>query len=119
MAKTDEFKTIFGQHLKNLRKARNLTQAQLAEKVSVEPKHISCIENGQSFPSGDLIARLASAFNFHCYELFLFEQKPSVNELKKEILSIIDTTTDENVEKIYLYAKFVTSEKNLDCDVKN
>ena len=109
MTKSSELRVIFGENLKNLRKARKLTQAQLAEKSTVEPKHISCIENGLSFPSGDLIARLADALGLHPYELFLFEAKPSATELKTAIIEILNTTSDKNIEKIYLYTKFLVS----------
>ena len=109
MTKSSELRVIFGEHLKNLRKAHKLTQAQLAEMSAVEPKHISCIENGLSFPSGDLIARLADALELHPYELFLFEEKPSVLELKNSIIEILNSTSDENIEKIYLYSKFIVS----------
>ena len=64
-------KELFGQNLKKLRKTKKMTQAYLAEKVDVEPKHISCIENGLAFPSALLIEKFANVFNVETYELFL------------------------------------------------
>ena len=42
-------KNLFGRKIKEYRKKRNLTQAQLAELVNVDDKHISCIESGKNF----------------------------------------------------------------------
>lgn len=48
-------KILFGKKIKEYRKKKKLTQAQLAEFVNVDDKHISCIESGKNFPSPDLI----------------------------------------------------------------
>ncbi|CCY25038.1 helix-turn-helix domain protein [Brachyspira sp. CAG:484] len=109
MSKSYKLRYLFAEKIKKLRTERKLTQAQLAEKVSVEPKHISCIENGLSFPSVDLIARLAKAFEMPPYELFLFEAKPECNVLKNEIIKILNNASENQIEKIYLYTKFVTT----------
>jgi len=44
---------LFGRRLKILRKARNLNQAELAEKVGIETKYLSNIETGRRSPSFD------------------------------------------------------------------
>lgn len=46
------------------------TQAQLAERVGVEPESISRIETGARMPSLDLIALVAAALEVDLYELF-------------------------------------------------
>ena len=109
MQKNYELRQNFGELVKKIRIARKLTQAKLAEIVDVEAKHISCIENGLSFPSADLLARLADAFDMQVYELFLFSKKPNILELKEELNKIINNANDNEVEKIYLYSKFVTA----------
>ena len=109
MTKSYELRYLFAEKIKKMRLERKLTQAQLAEKVSVEPKHISCIENGLSFPSVDLLARFAAAFEMHPYELFLFEAKPDSETLKNEIIKILENAPESDIEKIYLYTKFVTA----------
>jgi len=102
-------KTLFGQRLKNLRKKRNLTQANVAEMVEVDAKHISCIESGKNFPSPDLLAKLAKAFKLHPKELFEFADFPTPVDLKKELIKMLDTATDEEIEKIFVYAKFISA----------
>ena len=46
----ENIKILFGKKIKELRKKRNYTQAQLAEIVNVDDKHISCIESGKISP---------------------------------------------------------------------
>lgn len=100
-------KELFGQNLKKLRKTKKMTQAYLAEKVDVEPKHISCIENGLAFPSALLIEKFANVFNVETYELFLGREKPSAEELKKEIIKIINNASASEIEQIYLFSVFM------------
>jgi transcriptional regulator with XRE-family HTH domain len=53
---------IFGQHLREARLSRGLTQEQLAERLGAgEKKHISAWENGHRDPTLSTIRRLASA----------------------------------------------------------
>ena len=65
-------KNLFGLKIKEYRKKKNLTQAQLAELVNVDDKHISCIESGKNFPSADLIERLATSLGVEPKDLFEF-----------------------------------------------
>lgn len=102
-------KELFGIRLKNLRKKRGLTQAQVAELANVDAKHISCIENAKTFPSASLISDLAKAFNIHPKELFEFENPPSTADLKNEIIKALDKASPEEIEKIYVFTKFITS----------
>lgn len=49
----------FAENLKNLRKAKNLTQSELAEKLFTSPQTISRWESGDGEPSLDLLISLA------------------------------------------------------------
>lgn len=55
--------TNFGQRLQDLRKAKNLTQEDLAHKVGVSGQAVSKWENNQSYPDITLIPDLASIFD--------------------------------------------------------
>ena len=63
-------KQLLGLRIKELRTKIKLTQAQLAEKVGIDPKHQSCIENGKNFPSADLLDKYVLEFNIEACELF-------------------------------------------------
>lgn len=59
-----------GKKIARQRKAVGLTQAQLAEKVDVQPETISRIETGSRSASLDLIANLSGALELGLHELF-------------------------------------------------
>ena len=52
-------KKDFGLRIKELRNKKRITQYQLAELVGIDPKHMSHIETGRSFPKADLIEKFA------------------------------------------------------------
>ena len=81
-------KILFGRKIKEYRKKKNLTQAQLAELVNVDDKHISCIESGKNFPSSDLIERLANSLSIEPKDLFEFYYLQDAAELKTDIISV-------------------------------
>jgi transcriptional regulator with XRE-family HTH domain len=51
----------FGKRLREVRVARGMTQAQLAENAGVTLSYITRLENGLSAPGIDLVAKLAAA----------------------------------------------------------
>ena len=83
---------ILGGNIKKLRKERNLTQEELAEKIGLTVKYISHLERALSFPSADTIDKIASAFDVPAYRLFFTEKAEAIprDVLKKELHKIID-----------------------------
>ena len=69
----------FGQKIRQLRKARTLSQRDLAGKVRVSFTYISKIENGHldfgDYPSEELILKLAKALEADTDELLLLAKK--------------------------------------------
>lgn len=83
-------KELFGKKIKECRKHKNYTQAQLAEMVNVDDKHISCIESGKNFPSADLIERLANALDVEPKDLFEFYYLENDKDLKASITDMLE-----------------------------
>ena len=54
---------IFGVHLRNLRKARKLTQKQLAEGIGASERGIQQYELGECKPTYDMLIALAYYFD--------------------------------------------------------
>jgi len=82
----------FGKFISELRKEKNMTQEQLAEKVGVTDKSISRWENGNTMPDITIIIELANIFNVTLPELLngrrmtkdeLLTQKETINNLIK------------------------------------
>ena len=101
--KQDDLKKIFAKNLKNKRKDKNFTQADLAEKIGLSPSFITEIENGRKAPSFSNIEKIASVLEtppwvfffeseytfkseFNSENLFSFELKNAVNNSIDEFL---------------------------------
>lgn len=69
----------FGERVRDLRKAKNLSQRELADIIGVNFTYLSKIENGKldfaSFPSEDTIRKLADALDADVDELLLMAKK--------------------------------------------
>lgn len=61
---------LIGTHLREIRRAAGLTQAELADRVDVSRQTINYIENGTFCPSTYLALRLARAFDVPVEHLF-------------------------------------------------
>ena len=56
-------KSNFGKKLQQIRKSKNLTQAQLAELAGIDDKHLSKIETGVYFPTYTTLNKILGALS--------------------------------------------------------
>jgi transcriptional regulator with XRE-family HTH domain len=63
-------KKMIGNRIKELRARKDLTQEQLAEKISINPKYLSSIERGQENPTLDVFIRIAKALDVDIEDIF-------------------------------------------------
>lgn len=96
-----DVKILLGRRIKEFRLSRNMTQAQLAELVNVEPKHISCIERGKNYPSAELLDRIATVFGVEHYKLYQFEHLQDPIDLQKETQNCINNLKYSDLQVIY------------------
>jgi transcriptional regulator with XRE-family HTH domain len=79
----------FGQRLRELRKALNLSQKALADRVGINFTYLSKIENERldfaQFPSEELIRKLAAALEADEGELMILAQKIP-EQIKKRVM---------------------------------
>lgn len=68
-----DFLIKLGASIKNVRTAKNWSQADLAYRVGMEKSNLSVIENGKSNPQVLTLAKLASAMDVTMAEIFDFE----------------------------------------------
>ncbi len=85
-------KELLGARIKEIRKARGLTQEQLAEMVDIEQKHVSRIESGKNYPTIDRLEKIAAALNVPLISFFDFlhlenddERVVNIEEMIKEL----------------------------------
>lgn len=86
-----------GQRIASQRKAVGLTQAQLAEKVDVQPETISRIETGKRAASVSLIAQISDNLELELHEMFRLQdgQSPKDGEIEKLVWFALRLSTSE------------------------
>ncbi|EGO8423955.1 MULTISPECIES: helix-turn-helix domain-containing protein [Enterococcus] len=80
----------FGKNIVKLRKNKNLSQEQLAEKVGLKKQSISNIERGNRYPTFETLDKIASVLEVSPIELFGTE---------KEIMTADVPTILEEIDK--------------------
>jgi transcriptional regulator with XRE-family HTH domain len=113
-----DFKTI-GLKIRERRKSLGITQEFIAERLDVNPSHISNIERGRANPSLTALVKIANilrcSVDFFLCEEYTYERKRKKNEsmddqiikklqycsekTKKQILQIIDILCADEKEK--------------------
>lgn len=80
-----------GQRIRKYRKASNLSQEQLAEKVGISVTHMSHIETGNTKLSLPVLVNIANALSVQT-DAIIYEN-PQVNKtsIKQELSEIIDS----------------------------
>ncbi len=104
-----------GALLQSLRKEKNLTQAELAEKLGVSNRSISRWENGMTMPDFDLLIELADFYGVGVREILDGERSDANMDTrhKEELLLVADYNNQEKkrmtrvVRWIFLYGLLV------------
>ncbi len=88
-----------GNSLKEIRKGRQLTQKELADKVGLSHSYISEIENSARRPSFDVIKQIADGLEIPFYYLLIKSlEKEDLNDVsKKEFLNQVNEILDESI----------------------
>jgi len=93
-----------GRNVKKLRKAKGITQEQLAEAIDVQRNFITSIETGKTFISCEVLVKLSNYFNVEPAFFFkstFIEETDKIKNLKKEILRLLSDCSQELIERIY------------------
>lgn len=94
----DQIKT--GEFLRTLRKEKNLTQEELAEKFGISNRSVSRWENGNNMPDLSLLVELADFYGVDIGELISGGRKEKVMdaETKEEIKAVAEYAENEKKE---------------------
>jgi DNA-binding XRE family transcriptional regulator len=92
---------IFAFNLKKNRQNSGLSQAKLAEKVSVSTHHIAMIEIGRNYPAMELVERIANVLNIEIHELFITPLSTPVEmeRLYQTVAKNIEQVVSDAIEK--------------------
>lgn len=89
-----KIKVLLGKRIREFRKARGITQEQLAEMLGIGTANISYIENGKFAPSIENFEKLVNIFDVEPYELYKFPSKETVEEIKGKLYKALDNDDD-------------------------
>ncbi len=94
-----------GNFISTLRKEKELTQAQLAEKLNVTDKAVSRWETGKGMPDSSLLVPLADILGITVSELLTGEKIPEETFVQKSENNLIDAV--QETEKVISQRNFV------------
>ena len=91
----------FGEHLRAMRKARGLSQNELAERADVNDKYLGEIERGDGNPSLEVLQRLAKALGIDLTTLIGDEVvRLGRGDLRAEVNRHVDALTDDQLRDL-------------------
>lgn len=93
-------KELLRARIKELRKAKRLSQDELSEKINIDPKHLSRIEVGKSYPSLDTLERIANALNVEIKDLFEFMHLSRTKDLINNVSKLLKEADEAKVRLI-------------------
>lgn len=93
--------------LRQLRKSKGITLAELADRAGSHVGNLSRIERGTAKPSLDLLYRLADALDFSLAEIFSAADKQSRDEKQVQLNSLFISLLDEDRELLVDFAKLL------------
>lgn len=80
-------KIKIGNQLKALRKSKNMTTQQLADKVSISQSYISRFENGRAIPDIEMLESILTALDTDLASFFSSE----LEEMPEDLIQLLDT----------------------------
>lgn len=101
-------KIQIGKRIRAARKAKGMTQAQLAEAVSMHEKHISKIEAGKFHPTYENMCKIFKVLNMELFTSSVCNNTPlEENKVKIEFLKIVNTSSDGELEFYLITLKVI------------
>lgn len=86
-----------GQRIRRYRKALNLSQEELAEKVGISTTHMSHIETGNTKLSLPVLVDLSNVLSVQTDAIIFGEKQENKTLLKSELSDIIDSCTTQEL----------------------
>lgn len=102
---------MLGEILQELRKDRGLTQAELAERLSISPLTISSYECGRSTPDDATKVRIAQIFGVSLDYFLGLIREPLPYDRKANIVHIPPDFTPQEIEEVETYVEYLAYRK--------
>ncbi|MDO5147672.1 MAG: helix-turn-helix transcriptional regulator [Eubacteriales bacterium] len=88
-----------GETIRSFRAANDMTQKELADKLSISPSTIGMYEQGRRVPDLDTISKIANVFNVTVGYLIGAEKSDEIDSKKDDSIQIDNSYTNEQREK--------------------
>lgn len=96
-----EILTVFGKRLRFLRRTKDMTQEQVAERAGLSLQSVGEIERGRGNPTLVNVERLSDALEVELTELFdLGDVKMTKEQAVQELLFLLEGATEEQVRAL-------------------
>ena len=100
---------LLGLRIKEVRNRNKVSQASLAERVGIDPKHLSRIEVGKSSPSMKTLGKLSDELDVEIKELFEFHHlNPNPEDIMKDIHTLLEKAGPEDLRKFLKLLKSIS-----------
>ena len=93
-----DIRKVIATNIKAYRKEKGLSQAALAEKIGISTRAIAFIETCKSYPSHDMLGRIAAGLEKDTLDLLSLY--PIQHEWQDMILTAIGVLVDEKLDEI-------------------
>jgi transcriptional regulator with XRE-family HTH domain len=89
-----------GTRIKEVRRARRLTQEKLSEKAGISTRYLSRLEVGKQTPSIDTLVKIAKGLSIEVWELYDFAPHGTVKELKAAARKLLDELDEQKLRLV-------------------
>ena len=107
-----------GNRIKNLRKAKSLSQEKLADKAELSQQHISRIEKGITYPGVATLTKIANVLNIPLDDLVDNEVKDREDRYTFDILRKLEFLGIEDKLRVAGYIERILDENGINI-IKN
>jgi len=102
-----ENRKLLGRRIRSLRRARDLSQEQLAEKAGISDKYLGELERGQKNVSVSVVERISAALDVEISDLLDFGHEKGKTDLRREIATLANRASDRDLQTILRVLKSV------------
>lgn len=103
-----------GQRIRKIRKARGLSQEQLAAMIGISTTHMSHIETANTKLSLQVFADIANALSVQTDALLHDQQQETVTSMTNEIVTVMETCNARQASCCCSHGKAYKSKKSMD-----
>ncbi|WP_321402118.1 helix-turn-helix transcriptional regulator [Maridesulfovibrio sp.] len=105
----NDLQSVFGEHLKSLRKSQGLTQDKLAELCGISVQYLGDVERGKANATINVLGKIGLALGVSVAELFdTAEFQLSTEDLRKLMSDYISKADNNTLRQLYGITRIIS-----------